>query len=464
MKYNKLFIIILFILISALNTGALDFWSDAAFSGFVNQIPFWLKSNRWGEISPDSMQLALGIGASQSLLFSEWLSLDLKADLSTRIKEDPDFYIREVYGKLKLSSFYLSGGVFQDTRGELPDESLSSGRMVISGNAPPIPKITFASDGFVPVPFTQEQLLVKGGISHGWFSGERYIDGPLLHEKWAYAKIQRKDIFSIHFGLIHEGIWAGFDPDGNGGSPSWDSFLGILLGRQSAENPDLPDWIGLEGNHLGIWDIGSTISFDRFDLNLYKHHYFEDSTGLLKIRNFRDGLWGINIETEYIFPFLDSILFERVYTWDQSGDYHNIGEIILGGRDVYYSHYFYKSGWTNDGWINGNPFILTAGEGEDLRIAGNRIFARHIGIRGHIGKCTEYIVKFSKVQYKYPFTVSDVKIPDEENERLYQYHYYGGITHDLDDKPLSVDLAFGLDHGDVSPFNLGVLFNVRYNF
>lgn len=462
----KFKIIGLLFLASMARIGALDIWSDVSVLGSVNDSPFYLRSNRWGEISPEGMQASLGLGGEQAFCFADWLGLDIKADISARATEDSDVYIRELYGRLNVPYFRFSGGIFRDTRGELPDAKLSSGSMVMSGNAPPLPKITFTSDGFIPVPFTREQLLVKGGISHGWFTGERCVDSPLLHEKWAYAKIQREDIFSIYFGLIHEVIWAGTSEDGRASPATWDSFWRVFWGGKSDEHPDLADYINLEGDQLGIWDIGATISFDRFDLNLYKHHYFEDASGMQAVNNFKDGLWGVNVETHGIFSFIDSFVFERVYTLKQSGDYHNIGDIILGGRDSYYSHNLYQSGWTNDGWINGTPFVLTAGEGEDLRIVGNRFFVSHFGARGHISTNIEYTVKFSKIRYKFPFTVSDIKIPEEEDERLYQYYYYGGLSIDepLGVEKLNVSFEIGLDHGDIFPFNVGVLLNVKYEF
>ena len=212
------------------------------------------------------------------------------------------------------------------------------------------------------------------------------------------------------------------------------------------------------GDTFGIWDVGSRIGFDSFDLHFYKHHFFEDGSGAFKFQNTSDGLWGI----AYV-PrdpgVLRKIDIEFLNTKHQSGAYHDVSQItgdpedsdvILGGRDSYYSNSAYKSGWTHLGHVVGTPFFLTSGSGDELRIASNRIRALHIGSALSPSDDFGITVKGSFARHYPPYTQSDADFFVESGHKDF-FHCLLGISRrsplNIDGLMLKVQGAFdvGLD-------------------
>ncbi len=456
-------ILALFCILCSAYASAIELSIDHRFIGAVEGMPHWLERMRWGTVQDSLYQSVTGaevLGDAEigSVLFYG------EADLQATISEEPAGQIRELYGSVAYGPIAFRGGVFRQTLGYTGPMNLSSGSMSVSGNAAPIPRLQLLTPDFVSVPFTGDILAFSGGLSHGWFTGDRAVDLPLLHEKWLYLQLQRERVFRARLGLIHHAQWGG---DGVGTVPAtfsnyWRVFFASSGGSDSSES----DQINSVGNSLGTWDANFTLFLDNWEITLYRHYFFEDSAGFREFNNVTDGLSGIHINFTQV-QFIQNIVLETLWTRHQGGEYHDLGflgrpDIIWGGRDHYYDHSAYRSGWTYQNHILGTSLFETTGEDESLRIASNRVIAWHAGIDGAISPRIGYRV-LSTVTQHYPAYARATLVTEAERTKRQWYHYLGVTLRRparIDGAELSVGLAF--DHGELFDERYGAEIFFRY--
>lgn len=429
--------------------------------------PFWLQSNRWGTIPSDDLFGILGYSIKDKISLNSSLSITGATSFALYGTKEQNFQLREGYLEVSWNFLSLKGGMFREIIGILPEPELSSGSMSVSGNASPIPKIELSTIGFVSIPFTENMLQFKAGYTHGWMTGERYVELPLLHEKWFYLKLDR-EVINIHLGLVHQVMWGGEHPKGETLPVTWENYLRVVFGMKGGSDASVSDQLNMAGNGLGIWDVGMELPFPSFKILLYKHHYFEDGQKFWALRNFEDGLWGLGILLGSKKSIIQTIIWEYVNTMYQSGEYHDLGflgrpDIILGGRDSYYTHGEYLSGWTHNGRVIGNPFFLVSGEGENLRIAGNRFRAFHVGLKGLIWNEWNYLFKASYLRHHFPYTSSDtVPIVESVSESKSQIYFLLSIYKyfKMNNKNLKLIISSGYDIGEINN-SLGLLIELK---
>tara|TARA_Y100000590_G_scaffold366909_1_gene426600 strand:- start:577 stop:1818 length:1242 start_codon:yes stop_codon:yes gene_type:complete len=283
-------------------------------------------------------------------------------------------YVGESFIKYNFSNktFLRIGKYYRDFSSYLNDE-LSSGHMLISHNAEPMPKIGLITS-YKPEKF--EKINFDFGISHSFFDKNTfYTKSPMLHEKFIYLKINNNNN-EIGIGLIHEAIWGG-NIVGIGSQPStFKDFLKVFLSEDGPNINNHPHANAL-GNHLGVWDFYYQMSTNDKLLKFYYQHFFEDTSGF-RFRNEIDGLWGIELNN-YITDTI--ILFEYLDTThqDMNPPYVN---------DAYYNHSEYVMGWSYKDYTLGNPFI------NHRKVEPTEVF--HIGISGIFFSDYDYQLKISK--------------------------------------------------------------------
>lgn len=235
----------------------------------------------------------------------------------------------------------IKSGMFKRDFSNYLNDDLSSGSLLISNNAEPIPKISLLwSKNF------KKSLLISLGISHGLFDkNEFYSKPPFLHEKFIYL-IRKYNNSELGVGLVHEAMWGGTTIQGKhpGRQPSSPKdFLKVFLSTDGPLREGEPHANAL-GNHLGIWDFYYVKKFSNNSVKLYYQHLFED-TSSLRFANKTDGLWGIEFSTNNIHGLLEYI--------NTSNACNNPPYQC----DNYYWNYQYASGWRYKGYIIGSPLI-----------------------------------------------------------------------------------------------------------
>ena len=266
---------------------------------------------------------------------------------------------------------YIKAGRYYRDFSNYLNNSLSSGSILISHNAQPMPKLGLMGSLQLK---KYHNFNLDYGIAHGIFEKNNfYNDAPMLHEKFIYLKHNKKET-EWGIGLVHEAIWGGSTIGGRvpGDQPSTlKDFLKIIIAQDGPDEGG--DHANALGNHLGIWDFYYQINKNKKILKLYYQHFFEDTSGL-RFANKSDGLWGIELK-DYIKD--STILFEYLNTSNQDIDPPYVD-------DSYYIHGLYQSGWSYKGYVLGNPFI------DSLKNNPSKVI--HIGIKKNT--INEYHYKF----------------------------------------------------------------------
>ena len=341
---------------------------------------WWLEKNNFG-IKPEKFYLNNKLKIQKS-------KFNFQIDF---LLQEEESYFKETFLKYNFSdnTFLRLGKYYRDFSTYLND-SLSSGHMLISHNAEPMPKIGLVSSKKIK---KNKNISFDFGISHGVFNyketiqyindrGEEtydfYTKSPFLHEKFLYININKKN-YKVGIGLVHEAMWAG-STLGNGQQPNKLKDFFKILTAEDGPYEGGPHANAL-GNHLGIWDFYYEKNNNDKIIKIYYQHFFED-TSSLRFRNEIDGLWGIELKN-YISN--TNILLEYLDTSHAKMDppYQ---------LDYYYSNYQYTPGWTYGNNIIGNPFVNSDGSEagfEELKLL-------HLGIDGEMPSNHYYKIKISK--------------------------------------------------------------------
>ncbi len=289
-------------------------------------------------------------------------------NLSLKVFASKDkIYIGESFVQSKLfNNTYLKAGKYYKDFSSYLNQNLSSGSLLVSNNAEPMPKIGLLSS----YKFKQSQNFdFNFGISHGLFAKSTiYKTAPMLHEKFIYLNYS-KNQNDLSIGFVHEAIWRGSTEEYGDFPHSFKDFLKIFI---SADGPllDGEPHANALGNHLGIWDFHYKRETNNKILKLYYQHFFEDTSGL-RFANRSDGLWGLEL-SNYINN--TNILFEYLNTKNQNRKPPYVNE-------NYYNHSEYAEGWSYKGYAIGNPFI------NYLYNNPSKVF--------HIGVSTNEVTKYS---------------------------------------------------------------------
>jgi hypothetical protein len=336
------------------------------FNSNTEELPYWFTHNQRGRISDSTNVL---------------VSTDYKFNYDTATKHNFSVganaqYVNQAASKFQIDQLYInySNRWLNATLGaKHPDIkynglSSSNGNILWSGNTRAIPGLLLKAN--TPIKITKA-IALNWGLGHYELGDDRYAKGAKIHYKslGAFIKFNKKS--QLQLGIKHYVQWAG-DTEAFGKAPSGVSdFIDIFFAKKAGdENAIDGEKVNALGNHLGLYDIKYSYKFKNSKIELYHQHLFEDGSGSA-FKNFPDGIWGVNLTNKE--SWLSSILYEYVYTLNQSGS------TGISGRDNYFSNSFYRTGWRYKNRVIGIPFItpntIENGSGN------NRVKAHHMGAK-----------------------------------------------------------------------------------
>lgn len=454
-------------------------------------LPFYLVNNRFGEVDEED-----NLFVSGSLVYERKISRKLKWESGFSFRND---LISSHFLGLTYDKLYLKIGRFRNQKGGLRDP-VSSGSLALSRNARPIPSIEMGFTDYIDVPFTDGIFKTKGHIGHGWFEDDRYISNALLHSKSFYLKLDLEDEigWSAASGVVHFAQYGGVSPQGERQLSSFSDFLRVFVGSgiPISGSGTAAEINGL-GNHLGIVETTVTqqIGDHRITINYQKP--FEDF-GSLQYISLTDYLFGLEWDLPEPNRLIDRVYLEYIQTKRQGGpglpdatdfiqnEEDNFG-YSFGGRDDNYNNFLYRSGWTYQSQVIGNPLFLTYQRtlsfletypDYGVAIASNRIRAVHVGFKGGFNSNVSYEGLFTYSQnfgtyaglyqgrFAWDGIVSNqgfeyVFRPMREQVYTQVKFKYKEIFKEL---PLLLELRLAYDFGDLynsfgSEFSVSYLFN-----
>jgi hypothetical protein len=440
------------------------------------QTPFWLLANQYGLICPDPYNQWMRLRLKTGLTALHKIDYDYGIDVIGRHDHSGQLYLNQAYIRMKLYFLNVQAGKPEEKFGN-QDSSLSSGGLLWSGNARPMPEISISVPAYTAVPFTRGFIEFRGGISHGWFGDNRFVNNSWLHHKYFYIQAGGRLPVHIHYGFHHFAQWGGVSADTAVGQMphAFSDFIKVFYARQGGSDATLSEQLNALGNHLGSRNFGLDVGADRLKAGIYWQNLFEDGSGM-HYRNIRDGLWGIYLHTREK-GLLSGFVYEFIHTTDQSGKFDSYwlrnDSVYLypvpgglwqcaGGNDNYFNHGTYRYGWTYQGYTIGTPLItsremLNKYNRESENILNNKIIAHHFAIEGS----TRYLNY--RVLFTYSLNSGTNSYPIKPAADQYSFL----VNLQLHDKlpwRLIASMALALDRGELYGNNIGFRFSLSRAF
>jgi len=436
-------------------------------AGTAGSLPFWLHANQYGIVDPSSANTFVEASVFSPFSAQKTFDYSYGVDAVGRVSDNSSVYLNAIYLKVKYGWLQINGGRYKERLGVYGGD-LSSGPFIWSGNTRPMYKVSMFLNDYVPVPFTNGFLALRGNFGHGWFGNNRYIRDAYLHEKSVFGRFggegRRVNVFA---GLMHFVMWGGYS-DETGSLPSGlRDFWSVFVGEGAATEAPGGETSNRLGNHLGVWELGATVDFDNYDLMLHKSTPFEDKSGL-KGQSLEDGLYGVRIQKKEREGIVDGILWEFIYTKSQSGPdapHDSSGSGV--GRDNYFNNYIYRDGWTYGGRILGTPLFDFDPYRTLNAVFNNRVLAHHFGIKGSVFS-SRYMLfyTYSRNYGTYPdlFDAQTTGVAYRFDPPLEQHAYMVRV-----ERPFSalgrvffLDATVAGDVGELRKDSVGAMIGIKY--
>ena len=365
-------------------------------AGHGQYAPFWLQTNRQGDIAPTPFSGNLRVGilkpASQP---HRWFDYDFALSLTQRWRNLSDAinptvnrtaagYFNLAYAHARLYIVDITLGIQPEQYG-CPDNDLTTGGLLYSYNAHPMPCVRIGIEQWTPFPGLYGYVEVKGGISHQWQADNAYVENGYVHHKWIGGRIGGKLPVNLSYEFHHVAQWGGYSPVYGDLGNDWHAFLNAFLVRSGGSMAN--DQLNAQGNHVGSQILTLDVKGVGWKVSAYWQNIFED--GPIKFigfgMNVPDGLWGINI-TQTHWRYISGFTYEFLQTTDQSGPFHDRDGLVYGGADHYYQNGIYRNGWNYFYRTLGNPFLTSPVYNADGTIYthNSMVQAHFAGIKGDI--------------------------------------------------------------------------------
>ena len=368
--------------------------------------PTWHLSNRQG-ISGEVAKYGYARAAieGENRLGKSFL-LNWGADIIAGKNLTSSVYIQQAFADVSWKMLTLSVGQ-KERWGELKNHRLSTGGLVESGNARPIPQVRIEVPEYYDFFGTNGWFKLRGHIAYGWFTdGDWQKDwvaegmgrtvGVRYHSKAIFFKVGKEERFplSAELGLQMTAQFGGtvYNKENVTGvhytNPSRikDYFKAFVPSSGDEEYSGM-DKVNIAGNQLGSWHGAINWKEQDWEVRTYYEHVFDDHSQMF----WEYGLWteqllGFELKLKK-FNWIKGIVVEYYNLKNQSGPvYHDTTESIpdqISCRDDNFNHEWYN-GWFNYGMTIGTPLATSPIYNDDNKLIcyNNRVEAFHIGVEG----------------------------------------------------------------------------------
>ncbi len=288
------------------------------------------------------------------------------------------FSIRQLYAEAHYRSLYAQVGM-KYSHSKIVDDRLSSGDLILSNNARPIPGLTIGFVDFQDIPLTNGWLQIDGKIMYGKLTDNDfrrkqydYYNALIATDIWftykyCYFRTKPSERFSATFGMQTAGQFGGKTVHYRQGVAYREENRGFRFGDVfKMFFPTQGNGNGYyEGNSLGSWSLRARYSLDGgSEIAAYWENPFEDGSGIA-CRNGADGLYGVQFSLgkrgwfeSAVVEYLDFRNHSGPIHW-APGDHDNssITTEATGG-DNYYNNDSFGS-YVNYGMAIGSPMVMS---------------------------------------------------------------------------------------------------------
>lgn len=387
-------------------------------------------------------------------------------------------WIQQLYGEIKYRGLFLTAGM-KERESALLNRNLTSGDVIESGNARPIPQVRAGFVDFQDIPFTDGWVQIQGEVGYGkfvdndWnnnhynFYNYHIVDGEWYNYKRCYFRSMPSQPFSVTFGMQAAGIFGGEEKIYRNGQLSrtinypvkFKTFVKMLIPTQDGGEGFYT------GEHLGSWDMKARYRLKSgAEFAAYFSWLWTDGSGIGKLNGW-DGLWGIEYKAATK-GILNGAVIEYMDYTNQSGPIHfapadHDGVTITGhasGADDYYNNTAHRS-YANYGMAIGSPAFMAPIynlNGYPAFMA-NAMRGIHVGVEGAITDEIDYRVKAG---YRKAWGSGKVLLPVPINSTSVMVEAVWRVRNL---KGLSVTGQIEVDRGSMPCNMTGALVSVRYD-
>lgn len=418
-------------------------------------------------------------GVSSNVAYTKWTP---EGTTFTHNMSGQNFWVQQLYALIKWRSLFVLAGM-KEHRSTLLDNTLTSGDLVESGNARPIPEVRIGLIGFRDVPLTKHWVQAQAELAYGKFADKGWMEefygrasshintGAFYIYRRLYLRSRPSENFCFTFGMQAAGEIGGTTREYRRGvlvkTIKLDDSMGKLLEMIIPVHMDTREPGGyFNGNNLGSWDflLRYRMPFRGHEVRAYLQKPWEKGSSV-GWHNGWDGLWGF----EYLFGkgegILDAFLFEYIYTMNQSGPIHfaphdQPGSTItsdVSGGDQYYNNSEYN-GYANYGVGIGSPFLKAPIYNTDgyLQYTDNRLKGFHMAARGHLAGNVEW-----KIAISYRKSYGDGRLP--RTRILDDFSWLAEVNaHPRSLPRLSFNARIAMDRGSLLGNKFGCALSVTY--
>lgn len=395
--------------------------------------PFWLVNNRFGlsSIEKNSGYVRAGLFHDAERRYDKRVSWGGGVDLAGAWNFTSPFIVQQLYADMRYRALEVSVGSKERVEG-FNNPRLSSGNLLFSTNARPIPQARVSLPEYVSVPFTRDWLSVKGYVAYGFFTDDRWqrsfagrskhTEHVLFHSKGGYLRIgdSRRFPFVLEGGLEMGAQFGGKSISGDkvidmpNGIKDW---IKVFFPTSGGGDTPMSEQTNVYGNHTGAWNfrLSWLPKGSDWGASVYYEHFFEDHSMMFFDYTWRDMLLGVELSFPKN-PVVSGLVYEYLYTKDQSGpvywDHTPAIPEQVSGRDQYYNHGIY-TGWQHWGMGIGNPLLISPIYNTDgqIRFRHNRVKGHHLGFDGNPLPWLSYRVLLS---YTRSWGTYDIPTPEVE--------------------------------------------------
>jgi hypothetical protein len=355
--------------------------------GSKGNMPFYFWANRMGQIPIHAGTLFLGSVSANGQWYSSYQRYGIETGFrAVKATGDAD-YTRfiEAYGKFSSRHIIFGGGLFADSI-QQRGLSVSNGNFFSGQNAEPYFRIKLSTNGFIPI--GDRNFSIAALWEEGHTGKYNFVKNALLHHKYLLFKFGTPQRLEFTWGIDHYAYWSGKSPV-QGYLPSgFTDYIRTVLSLPGGKEANISDQNNVQGNQLGQYYFIFRKAYSNHTIEARLVHLFEDVSGMLFV-NAADNLYSVSIDFDNP-VYVDQILIEFYHTKHQSGDDidRKTGQFRhRNGRDNYFNHGTYRSGYSHNGFIIGSPLFYPLNiNSQEITtgVANNRFMAIHAGISGSI--------------------------------------------------------------------------------
>ena len=441
--------------------------------------PFWHMANRQGLVSEKTGMAYARVGVGGNHPFKKsGITLDWGADIVAGMNIASTVFVQQAYVVCSWKKLRLSVGQ-KERWGELMNHSLTTGSLIESGNARPIPQIRLGIDDYWNIKGTKGWLGIKGHIAYGCFTDGRWQENFVAPDKLHTSNV----LYHSKAGMMRFGNDSKFPLVAEIGIHMVTQFGGTIYNRSGAGNivyapvrlkdfflALIPlkgdeqyvaaDQVNVAGNVLGSWKGAISWNDKKWMLKLYYDHVFEDHSQMF----WEYGLWteqlvGLELNLKE-FKWIKAATFEYFNLKNQSGPiYHDSNATFpdqISCADNNYWHHTY-GGWYNYGQMIGTPLCTSPiyNTNQSLGIYNTRVEAFHIGVEGELLSWMDYRILLTHSNnwgtYGKPF--KDIK---NDTSGLVEFTFRPNIPGNW-----SITTSFAFDKGNLLGNNYGGLLTIK---